>query len=90
MLTINATAAKQTFGNCLSNVVGGPIIIEKTGKPAAVMVSYDEFIRLNELEDRLLLKNAIEAANEGFLDENESKNWFNSMNNKFSKIINMD
>lgn len=90
MLTINATAAKQTFGNCLSSVIGGPIIIEKSGKPAAVMISYEEFVRLNDLEDKLLLKNAIDAANEGFLDDNESKNWFNSMNDKFSKIINND
>jgi prevent-host-death family protein len=85
MTTITATAAKQAFGNCLMNVSGGPIIIEKSGSPAAVMISYEEFMRLTEFENIVLLNRAIEAAREGFLTEEESSSWVAAMNEKLLK-----
>ena len=68
------------------NVAKGPIIIEKSGNPAAVMISYEEFIRLNELENMILLSKAVEAAKDGFLNEAESLDWFNEMNKKAGSI----
>ena len=86
--TINATMAKQHFGTYLTNVAGGPVIIEKSGNPTAVMISYNEFVRLSELEDMVLLKEAIEASNEGFLSNEESLTWFAKMNEKAFSIAN--
>lgn len=84
MNTINATFAKQNFGTCLMNVSGGPILIEKSGNPAAVLLSYDEYNRLVSIENKMLLDKAIASASNGFLDENESTVWFNNMSEKFA------
>lgn len=82
MNIIKATAAKQNFGSCLMNVAGGPIVIEKSGIPAAVMISYEEYNRLIEIENSMLLNMAIEAVSEGFISEDESATWFNEMNER--------
>lgn len=86
MNTINSTNAKQNFGSCLMSVAGGPILIEKSGNPAAVMLSYDEYNRLLDIENKMLLSEALEAASNGFLDNEESKDWFNEMNNRYLSV----
>lgn len=84
MLTINATSAKQNFGDCLMRVSGGPVFIEKSGKPTAVLISIAEYERLIELENSVLVDKAKKAIQNGFLDENESSDWFNKMNARFA------
>jgi prevent-host-death family protein len=82
MISVTATEAKQNFGACLMNVAGGPILIEKSGKPAAVLMSHDEYQRLMHLENAVLLNAAANAIEEGFLDPQESRAWFARMNSR--------
>ncbi len=46
--TLPATEAKNRFGRVLREVsqTGGPLIVEKDGKPVAVILSIDEYERL--------------------------------------------
>jgi len=72
MNTVNATYAKQNFGACVADAAKHPVVIEKSGRPAVVMISYEEFQRLNELENAMWLQRARDAANGGYLSDNES------------------
>ena len=90
MRTIKATAAKQNFGGCLMSVAGGPVIIEKSGKPAAVMISFDEYERFVELENMILMQQARQAMDEGFLNEEDSATWVASMNARFTANSNCE
>lgn len=87
MITVNATSAKQNFGDCLMRVSGGPVLIERSGKPTAVLISIAEYERFIELENSILLHKAEKAIQNGFLGENEISDWFNKMNTRFSNII---
>ncbi|MCP4427038.1 MAG: type II toxin-antitoxin system Phd/YefM family antitoxin [Chloroflexi bacterium] len=46
--TLPATEAKNRFGRVLREVsqTGGPLIVERDGKPVAVILSIDEYERL--------------------------------------------
>ena len=46
--TLPATEVKNRFGRVLREVsqTGGPIIVERDGKPVAVILSLDEYTRL--------------------------------------------
>lgn len=49
MKTITANEAKQSFGRLLDDARREPIMIEKHKRPAAVMISSDEYDRLRGL-----------------------------------------
>ena len=72
MNTVNATYAKQNFGACVADAAKQPVIIEKSGRPAVVMISYEEFQRLSDLEDAMWLQRAQDAAAGGYLTADES------------------
>jgi prevent-host-death family protein len=72
MNTVKATYAKQNFGACVADAARHPVVIEKSGRPAVVMISYDEFRRLSELEEAAWLQRAQEAAAGGYLSAEES------------------
>jgi prevent-host-death family protein len=72
MTTVNATYAKQNFGTCISDAAKHPVVIEKSGRPAVVMISYEEYQRLNELEDAMWLQRAQVAAAGGYITAEES------------------
>lgn len=72
MNTVNATYAKQNFGACVASAATQPVVIEKSGRPAVVMIAYDEFQRLNSLENKMWLQRAHEAAAGGYLSAEES------------------
>jgi len=72
MTTVNATYAKQNFGACVADAVKHPVVIEKSGRPAVVMLSYEEYQRLNELEDAMWLERAQTAAAGGYLSAEDS------------------
>lgn len=73
MLTMRAKDAQAHLGEIISKVSKEPITISKHGKPAAVVVSYDDFRRFQELEDLFWAVRAEEAAMEGFLSVEESE-----------------
>lgn len=72
MNTVNATYAKQNFGSCIADAATKPVVIEKSGRPAVVMISYEEFQRLSEIEESMWLQRAQEAAAGGYLTAEES------------------
>ena len=72
MTTVNATYAKQNFGACIADAVKHPVVIEKSGRPAVVMISYEEYQRLSELEDAMWLQRAQAAAAGGYLSAEDS------------------
>jgi prevent-host-death family protein len=75
MTTVNATYAKQNFGACIADAANHPVVIEKSGRPTVVMLSYEEYQRLNELEDAMWLHRAQSAAAGGYLSAEESENF---------------
>ncbi|SHN71662.1 type II toxin-antitoxin system Phd/YefM family antitoxin [Desulfovibrio litoralis] len=72
MNTVNATYAKQNFGACVADAAKQPVVIEKSGRPTVVMISYEEFQRFNELEESMWLQRAQDAATGGYLSVDES------------------
>jgi prevent-host-death family protein len=72
MNTVTATYAKQNFGACVAEAAKQPVIIEKSGRASVVMLSYEEFLRLSELEDAAWLRRAEQAAASGYLSVDES------------------
>ena len=72
MTTVNATYAKQNFGACIADAIKHPVVIEKSGRPAVVMISYEEYQRLSELEDAMWLRRAQDAAAGGYLSAEDS------------------
>ena len=72
MSTVTATYAKQNFGACVAEAAKQPVIIEKSGRASVVMLAYEEFQRLSELEDATWLRRAEQAAAEDYLSVAES------------------
>ncbi len=50
MKTINATQAKNQFGQLLDDAQAEPVAIQKNGRNVAVVVSADEFRRISGAE----------------------------------------
>lgn len=73
MNSVNATYAKQNFGACIADASKEPLVIEKSGRPSVVMIAYEEYQRLMDLEDSVWLQRAKEAAAEGYLPAEESE-----------------
>lgn len=72
MKTETATHAKMHFGKVLENALKEPVVIEKSGRNVAVLISYDEYKRLAELEDKYWLTEAVKAKKEGFIGTDAS------------------
>jgi prevent-host-death family protein len=51
MVVVTATEAKNRLGRILRQAATEPVTIERSGCPAAVLVSYDEFERYRLIED---------------------------------------
>jgi prevent-host-death family protein len=73
MKTLAAKEAKNRFGQLLDMAQAEPVTIEKKGRVVAVMLSREEYERLQALEDAYWLARAEEAAQEGFLSPAESE-----------------
>lgn len=70
-----ATEAKNRFGQLLETALTEPVAIEKKGRPVAVLMSFTEYQRLVELEDRYWGQKAQDALKEGFLSTKETAKW---------------
>lgn len=84
MKTITATNAKQNFGECITEAIREPLLINKSGRPSVVMLSYEEYQRLSELEDQYWLSRAEKAGREGFLSPEDSAAFMESKLASFS------
>lgn len=48
MKTVQATEAKNNFGKLLEDAISEPVIVQKNGRDAAVILSMEEFRRLTQ------------------------------------------
>ena len=71
--TMTATEAKNSFGELLDDAKTRPIKIEKNGRAVAVVLSVEEYERLESLEDAWWVSQAEEAMKEGFLSQKDSE-----------------
>ena len=60
------------MGCYLQKSVTEPVIIEKTRRPFAVILSYDEYERLRSLEDAFWIEKTKQSEKEGFVGVEES------------------
>jgi len=79
MIHISATEAKIHFGKLLDTARRESVVIEKQGRSVAVILSQEEFERLNEIEDRLWSLKADAAKGEGLLTEEESEKFLDEL-----------
>ena len=78
---MTASAAKNNFGELLDSARRHPVKIEKNGRLVAVVVSLEEFERLEAIEDAWWAKQAEIAAKDGFLGQEESEKFLVEMIN---------
>jgi len=71
--TVSATEFKNRLGSYLQGIARDPIVIEKSGKPVAVLLSHDEYDRLVHYEDYVWAEKARRAEESGeFLGHEET------------------
>lgn len=73
MKTFAASEAKNQFGRLLDTAQREPVTIEKKGRPVAVVLSLEEYERLEALDDAWWAARADEAAEEGFIGPEEGE-----------------
>ena len=54
MKTVSSAEAKNTFGQVIMKAQQEPVCISKNGKPAAVMLSVEEYARIQALREHAL------------------------------------
>lgn len=62
-----ATHAKLHFGRILEEAGREPVLIQKSGRNVAVLLSYEEYQQLLALEDQYWAQKAKKAEKEGFV-----------------------
>lgn len=81
MSKIAAREAKNKFGQLLDTAQRSPVTIEKKGRAVAVLMSVEEYERLEAAEDTLWYLRAQEAAKDGFLTTEESEKFLAELGN---------
>ncbi len=61
MDSLSANEAKTQFGDLLLRVQRGPVLINKNGKPAAVVISTEEYESIELLKRQVLQSRAMQA-----------------------------
>lgn len=72
MLKVVATEVKQRLGQYLENAQSEPVIIQKSGRPSVVMLSFAEYERLQALDDAWWGEKARQAIDRGFAGVDET------------------
>lgn len=73
MKYITAKDAKNQFGQLLDMARVEPVLVSKHGRPAAVVIAFEEYERLEELERTYWAARADSADREGYLGRRESE-----------------
>lgn len=84
MKTMTATDAKVHFGQVLDAALQEPVAIERSGRNVAVVMSSQEFQRLQEAEDALWGMRAKMAEAGGFMTKKEQTAWLARMGAKLN------
>ncbi len=72
MTRVTATQAKTRFGEMAEKAQHEPVAVERSGRPYAVLISYEEYERLRALDDRYWLQRAEEARAGGYATHEEA------------------
>jgi prevent-host-death family protein len=67
MTRATATEVKTRFGEYLEKARHEPVMVEKTGREYVVLLSAEEYERLQALEDAYWIAKADQAAKSGFV-----------------------
>jgi antitoxin Phd len=70
-----ATDLKNHLGRYLETAIEEPVIVEKSGRPSAVLVSFSKFEKLSQYEDFYWGEMAKRAETSGYLGVEETANW---------------
>ena len=73
MKKFSAKEAKDEFGRLLDTAQKEPVEIQKKGRPVAVVISLDEYKRLESVEDAWWASEAKKSIKEGSLGTEESE-----------------
>jgi prevent-host-death family protein len=79
MKTATATEFKNKFGQYLDIARNEPVMIEKSGRQAVVLVSAEDYARLERLEDLALSEKIREALAGGFAGVEETQQFLSEM-----------
>lgn len=72
MLVLAAAEAKNSFGKMIDTAQREPVTIEKKGRAVAVVLSIEEYTKLESLENDFWASKAEEAIQEGFIGSEKS------------------
>lgn len=72
MRTASSTDVKNRFGEFVDAAVAEPLLIRKSGRPVAVMLSVAEYERLSAMEDNLLGEMARQALSDETVSHDEA------------------
>ncbi|MBF0333112.1 MAG: type II toxin-antitoxin system Phd/YefM family antitoxin [Alphaproteobacteria bacterium] len=72
MKTAASTNVQNNFGEFLDTAGREPVVVTRTGRKVAVLMSWAEYERLTLLEDSALLARVKEAEAEGYLGADET------------------
>ncbi|MHC1698813.1 MAG: type II toxin-antitoxin system Phd/YefM family antitoxin [Geobacteraceae bacterium] len=75
MKEMPSTKAQNNFGSLLTDTETGPVIITRNGHQVAVVISFRDFQKFTELDDRYWVRLAMEAIEEGYLSDDETEDW---------------
>lgn len=78
---IAAREAKNRFGELLDSAQRAPVHITKNGRNVAVLLSHEEYIRYEDLEDAYWGQRALESEKEGYLGVEKSEELLKRMRN---------
>lgn len=78
---VSSKEAQNHFGELMSLVNKEPVIIQKHGKPSAVMMSHEAYEKFMMFEDLYWASKAKSASINGFLSAEESDDFLNSILN---------
>jgi prevent-host-death family protein len=73
MKTTTATQAKIQFGHLLDSAARGPIIITKSNRNIAVIISFEEYSKMSAIEDQYWANKAKKAKQEGLIGTKASE-----------------
>jgi len=73
MIIVKATDMKNKLGHYLQVALVEPVVVEKTNRQVAVLMSMKEYERLTKIEDAYWGEKARAAEAEGYLSEAEAK-----------------
>lgn len=79
MLTLGAREAKNEFGRLLDAAQSENVLIEKKGRPVAVVLSIKKYQLLEDAQDKLWEILAKTSEMEGLVSEKESEDFLKSL-----------